>query len=1385
MNPAHLTTAQLMLWTGQQLAPRSPQYNSVFTFELHGPLDTDRFRRSFGRLVEECDNLRTVFSTTGGEVRQQVLAEAPRPLEFIRWSQSPASLEAWVAERGSQLLDLAVCCYDAVLVELAPDHHLFFLNQHHLIVDAWGVSVQYRRLSELYAAGAGAVEGNQPPGFRDYRRELPEGPIAEVPDYWSGRGAVVPPQLFGRDNTGGESRSPRVSVTLPDHLMRGLDALAAHPRVRHWTWNMTAFSVLSALLTAYVYRLTRQRELALGTPAAHRATPAERDLPGMLIEMLPLYGEVRSGDSFLQLIERQKESVNAFLRAARPGVIRPELAAGYNVVLNYITATFGDFAPDVSCRTRWHSPGHADPGHHLRLQVHNFDGGEGLTLEFDLNVAVFTSADRERVPAQFLRLLEGCLEDPERSVDAVDLLDDAEKAALCRLSRGAEGDAPAEDVLHLFEARAAAAPGAIALAYPGGRMTYGELDAAAGRLAGFLDRKLAAEGQIIAIHLPRCADLLVAILGCWKAGHTYLPLPADIPDGRLDHILRETEAALIITDAAHGRRVGDRGVTVLHLDEDRPLLERHAPLAPARRRTAPAYVMYTSGSTGVPKGVVIGHAALANYIDYARRRYVKGPAPVFPLFTTIGFDLTVTSLFTPLVCGGRLEIYPEPPPGTPDLAVVQVMEDDRCDVVKLTPSHLALLRGQDFRSHRLRTLIVGGEQFAADLAREIREAIPPAAEIINEYGPTEATVGCIVQALSGATPLTGAAVPIGRPIPNTEAWILDGSGGLVLPGTPGDLYLGGVCLAEGYWKREDLTADRFLPHPFAAHGRLYRTGDRARWNAAGELEFLGRQDRQVKWRGYRIELDEVENLLAGHPAIMSAAVELVEPIGDADSPPDRFCTRCGLPANYPSASFDAEGVCQLCRGFADYEEKARAYFRTPEDFRALFADRPVDRGAPYDCIMLLSGGKDSTYVLGQLVDMGLTVLAFTLDNGYISDQAIDNIRRVTHELGVDVHFGSTPAMNEIFVDSLQRHCNVCNGCFKTIYTLSTQLALEKGIPYIVTGLSRGQFFETRLTEELFWQDGMGDSKDIDAAILEARKAYHRADDAVSRLLDTSAFADDRVFERVQFLDFYRYTDVTLEEMYAYLDRRLPWVRPTDTGRSTNCLINQVGIHVHKKEKGYNNYAFPYSWDVRIGHKDRAAALEEINEEVDVAAVERIMQEIGYFAPADSYDRHQLLACYTAAEPLDPEDLRAHLRHFLPDYSLPQRFIRLEEMPLTPAGKVDRRALAEVASAQGAPTTDVAPPEGEIEALLAEIWGEVLGRERIGRHERFIDLGGHSLTAIRLAARISDTFELEVPLHRVFELPTIAQQASYLEETMLRLLAESETTAPEQSVDTTA
>jgi aryl carrier-like protein len=595
-------------------------------------------------------------------------------------------------------------------------------------------------------------------------------------------------------------------------------------------------------------------------------------------------------------------------------------------------------------------------------------------------------------------------------------------------------------------------------------------------------------------------------------------------------------------------------------------------------------------------------------------------------------------------------------------------------------------------------------------------------------------------------------VPIGRPITGMRAYVLDGAARPVPFGVPGELWLAGTGLARGYVGKPDVTESRFRVSAAVDEPRLYATGDLARIAEDGTFEYLGRRDDQVKIRGVRVELGEIEAALVSHPDVTAAAARLWEHGAPSSSDGLIHCARCGLASDYPGVSFNADRVCNECLAFETYREKAEVYFKPESELATVLTSERGKRGA-YDCIALLSGGKDSTYVLCRLVDMGFRVLALTLDNGFISDQAKANIARVVDSLGVDHRYMTTPAMNEIFVDSLQRHGNVCNGCYKTIYTLSMQTALDEGIPFIVTGLSRGQFFETRLTADLFTELTVS-SDQIDADVLEARKAYHRVDDAVRRLLDVSMFEDDDVFEAVQFVDFYRYVDVNLDELYRYLDERVPWVRPTDTGRSTNCRINDVGIYYHNKFRGYHNYALPYSWDVRMGHKTRAAALEELDDHIDVADVARMLDEIGFPEDATSPESGRTLVLYyTAPAEIPLPELRKHMAAMLPAQLVPNTFIRLDALPLTGNGKVDKRALPSPDHQRPEMESAFIAPQTDTQIALAEIWEQVLGVTGIGIRDSYLELGGDSIGAIQIVARAARA-GLPIALSDLFEHLTI-------------------------------
>jgi len=931
-------------------------------------------------------------------------------------------------------------------------------------------------------------------------------------------------------------------------------------------------------------------------------------------------------------------------------------------------------------------------------------------------------------------------------------------------------------IVELFEAQVARTPDHDAIRFADRSLTYRELNDRANQVAGHLGACGVGPDQLVALYMEHSIEVVCAILGVLKTGAAYVPVDPASPKERLAFMLRDIAAAragtvpVVVTQSHLEDGVPENAAQVVKLDADFATIGSY-PVANPERRIAPdslAYVIYTSGSTGTPKGVMIEHRSLVNYIWWAREQYSRDERLDWPLFSSLAFDLTVTSIFTPLISGGRIVVIREDP-GMPGMAIFKVIDDGTVDIVKLTPAHLAMIKDMNLAATKIRKLIVGGEDFKTGLARDITRTFGRRVDIYNEYGPTEATVGCMIHRYDVDKDLA-LSVPIGIPAANTGVYILDEQLRPVPTGVIGEMYIAGDGLARGYLNRPELTEQRFLiatdprqPEP-AATLRLYQTGDIARWSVDGRMEFLGRADHQVKVAGARIELGEVEARLLQHEAVRACVVDIVNPVAMRTSKRLTHCTRCGLASNVPGTSYDAAGVCNVCRGLDTYVEKAQAYFKTPEALRALVAEMKAKRTGAYDCLVLLSGGKDSTYMLYQLCDLGLTPLVFTLDNGFISDEAKANIRRVVDSLGVDLVMGGTPHMNEIFVDSLKRFANVCNGCFKTIYTLATNLAHEKGIRYIVTGLSRGQFFETRLTEEVFQREDFDVAK-LDDLVLEARKAYHRREDAVSCHLEVDIFRDDGVFRDIQFVDFYRYWSVPLAELHAYLRQRTPWLRPSDTGRSTNCLINDVGIYVHKKQRGYHNYALPYSWDVRLGQKTRSEAMAELDDEIDEPRVQQIMKQIGYEEPGDPAETsiNRLAAYYVSDKALTPAELRAHLATWLPDYMLPTYFVRLDTLPLTTNGKVDRHALPALAYENMQPARDIVGPRTETEKALAAIWRELLVVEHIGINDDFFDLGGQSLVAIKAVSRIRDTFEVELPLRNLFERPTIAGLAEVIDQ----------------------
>ena len=991
--------------------------------------------------------------------------------------------------------------------------------------------------------------------------------------------------------------------------------------------------------------------------------------------------------------------------------------------------------------------------------IFSFQRSDGYiegTVEF--NSLLYRKITIERAVSCFINFMLTALENANAKIADMEILNSCEKQKMLFEFNDTKTEYARDKTIHeIFEEQVQKTPEKIALEFKGKKLTYRELNINSNKLAVTLREKGVKPDSVVGIMAERSMEMIIGILGILKAGGAYLPIDPDYPEERIKYMLEDSKTAFLLIQKKLAHKAG-YDCSIIEIDDETICKEAVANPENINKPEDLIYIIYTSGSTGKPKGTMISHRGAVNYICWANKVYVRGEELSFPLYSSISFDLTVTSIFTPLISGNKIIIYSG---DNREFPIKRVLEENKAGIVKLTPTHLQIINELNLKSPGIKRFIVGGEDLKTALAQRIDEIYGGEIEIFNEYGPTEATVGCMIYKYKPGKDLR-LSVPIGVPADNVQIYILDKRLKPAAAGVEGELYISGDGLARGYLNNMELTEDKFIPNPFIPGERMYRTGDLARWLPDGNIEFAGRIDQQVKIRGFRIETGEIESEILKYADVTAAVVEVKENLNKPKSAgKETYCLECGLPKSYPGIVFDTGGVCNLCREYKEYKEEAKFYFKTVDDLKIKFGHQKAKMKSKYDCISLFSGGKDSSYILYKLVDMGLNVLAFTFDNGFISKTAFKNIENVVNELKIDNIIVTAENMNQIFVENLKEESNVCNSCFKTLLTLSTKLAYEKGIKYIVTGLSRGQIYETRLST--LFREGIFDPEEIDKAVLNARKAYHGKEDYVSALLDINLLKDKGIFDEVEFIDFYRYCDVTKKEIYNFLkERSSVWSKPSDTGFcSSNCRVNDVGIYIHCKERGYHNYAQPTCWEVRIKHLSLEEGRKVIEGEVDIEEVKEILKEIGYDVNyKESINSNRYLAAYYVSNRKIPDsELRMHLSKRLPEYMMPSYFVQLEKMPLTANGKVDRKALPQPETGINM-EVEYTAPGNEIEEKLAGIWQEVLGMERVGINDNFIKLGGDSIKAIQVSARLHK-FGLSMEIRDIFKHPKISELSNYI------------------------
>ncbi|MGK5730539.1 amino acid adenylation domain-containing protein [Streptomyces sp. URMC 124] len=891
-----LSPAQARLWFLHQLQGPGTAYTIPCSLRIDGALDTGALRAAFADVVARHEALRTAFPATDGRPRQKVLTPEEAGVPFEVREVAPERLEEAVAEAGARTFDLAAAPpVHATLLTSGASTHVLCVALHHIVGDEWSEGVLLRDLDTAYAARRRGTAPEWPPlpvQFADHtlwHQELLADPAGarRLTAYWTERLAGLPDEpALPTDRPRPAEPSGRggaVRLRLPDALHRALRDYA------HRT-GVTPFMVTQAAGALLLGALAGSTDVALGTPVAGRADEAVENVVGFFVNTLVVRHDLSAPEgaaalTFDQLVERARESVlGALAHQDLPfdrlvEIVSPERSLGrhplFQVMVQHRKEAAGLDAL-LGARTELLP----DPLHAARFDlaftfVESADGAHtDLTVIHAADL--YDRGTAELLADRLLHVLDQALAAPGRSVDRVELMSPGESRALAGEWNATAREVPAGTLVTRFAAHLAATPDATAVVYAGRTLTYRQLDERAGVLAAELAAAGAGPDRIVAVAVPRSAELMVSLLAVLKSGAAYLPLDLDYPAERLTTMAEDAAPVCVVTvEAERGRLPHLDGVPVV-LADDRSRTTAGA--APAFVPTAAgprhaAYVIYTSGSTGRPKGVVVTHEAIVNRLDWMREAYGIEPGDRILQKTPASFDVSVWEFFLPLVSGAAV-VLARPGGHREPEHLAEVAAASGITTAHFVPSMLAAFTAAAEQDETIREGFAGvrrvfcsGEALPA-AAVDRFAALWPHIELHNLYGPTEAAVDVTHhRAEAGA-----GVVPIGRPVWNTRLHVLDAALRPVPVGVPGELYLAGVQLARGYLGRPGLTASRFVADPSGSGERMYRTGDLVRRRADGAVEYLGRTDDQVKVRGFRIELGEVEAALSALPEVAQAAV---------------------------------------------------------------------------------------------------------------------------------------------------------------------------------------------------------------------------------------------------------------------------------------------------------------------------------------------------------------------------------------------------------------------------------------------------------------------------------------------------------------------------------
>ncbi len=1311
--------------------------------------------------------LRTVIREKEGQGYQYIMGQNEWQLQLIDGANyiDDAGL---LQERLQQLIkkpfDLSADpLFRATLIQMGEQDHILVVVMHHIVSDGWSLSIMVKEVVELYASFIEKRTALLPQlrlqyaDFAIWQRAYLQGDVlAEKLNYWKNKLEGVTPVQFPVDYALPDIKDKKGSYYYFDIDKDLSDKVQQITRQQGATLFMTLLAALKVLL----YRYTGQADICIGTSIAGRQLQQVEGLIGYFINALALRTAVNADGSFEELLQKVKTTtLEAYEHQDIPyekvvdAVITERSISNYALFqVIFVLQNTPDIPQLTFGDVQLSQEAFVQDTYKADLIYHVTETPLGLRCSIQYTADKYSSQSIESIANHYRELLRSIVTVPKQKLASLPMLNAGEAQQLLAFNHTVIAYPTDKSMVDLFEDQVLQTPLAVAVVFEQEQLTYAELNERSNQLAHYLKTQGVDPEMPVPLCIERGIEMVVGILGILKAGGAYVPIDPDYPEDRIQYILEDTGATLVVsTKATQSDLQAVGNATIIELDTALPVISSF-PVTNIKAGVEPghlAYIIYTSGSTGKPKGVSIMHQSNVNMsLDQVRQFGITATDKVLQ-FASISFDASVSEIFMAFYAGATLVLMRRDMIRDANNFSAN-LRNNGVSVVTLPPVYLKALQNDDL--HFLRALITAGEaadvKQAASLSRYV--------DYYNAYGPTECAV-CVSIYKVAPEDVSRIRIPIGKPIANTTVYILDEDQQLLPVGIQGEIYVAGAGLARGYFERAELTAEKFIPHPFEPGKKLYKTGDSGRWLTDGNLEFLGRKDDQVKIRGYRVELGEIENTLLLNKDVAQCVVVMDEAKEDKQL----------------VAYYQAKKKITLWPSVAEFyvyddllyktmagDEARNAKYRNA--FRKVVRDKIIlEIGPGFEAILsriAIKEGAKKVYAV-ELLEESYLKAKETVESLGLQDQII-----VIHD---DITKVELPEKADYCISEI---VGAIGGSEGAAVLINSSRHLLNDPSHMVPTRSLTKIAAITLPAEQF------DYSFEELGAYYTSKIFEEAGRKFDLRLYLSGLPAQNIISTSDVFEDLDYTqECSLESAH---DIRLDFQQDGEV----NGFIVWLNLYCDEEEL-IDTVSGKYTWlpiyfpvfdggeTVAKGDYIAAKVIRKLSAnglnpdfEVQGTLVRNSLPTVAFtyesfnstqtFKGNDFYKKVFENDEVKISEKINKDELRDLLKKQLPDYMVPSLFMELDVFPVTISGKIDKKALPAPDAVEVAAGQYVAP-RNDIEKALVEIWQDILEVENVGIHDDFFELGGHSLLAIRLISLIRRQLDIEVPIGDVFENPTIA------------------------------